>query len=230
MLRSLAAATSGSSSSRQQQQQCDSRRTIQPILVMCVTFRYVLIGLSMMNYFKLRTAKKHFFHPTKYKIAPLTVKAYQVLLSVCHIPCRGARQFLFFSSFFNRFLSFRARLCRAYCIHYDDLALYCLLCLEQPCHLRAPTWTPPPSITCRREPSFFFLFSSFIIVLCACVYPEDGPAGEPGAIAGVSGRWRVEGGLDEARSPFWWLGVACPSRHEGSIKRFCLASWTGGWI
>ena len=37
------------------------------------------------------------------------------------------------------------------------------------------------------------LKSSF--VSCACVYSEHGTAGEPGAVAGVSGRWRVEGGL-----------------------------------
>ena len=71
MYSTLAAAASGSSSSRQQQQ-CDSRRTIQPILVICVTFRYLLIGLSMMNYFKRRTAKNR-FRPEKYKLAPLPV-------------------------------------------------------------------------------------------------------------------------------------------------------------
>ena len=43
------------------------------------------------------------------------------------------------------------------------------------------------------------LFSIVLLfVLCACVYPEHGTAGEPGAIAGVSGCWRVEGG--EGRS------------------------------
>ena len=34
-------------------------------------------------------------------------------------------------------------------------------------------------------PGPFFLFSSF--VSCACVYSEHGTAGEPGAVAGVSG-------------------------------------------
>ena len=97
MYSALAAAASGSSSSRQQQQQCDSRRTIQPILVMCVTFRYVLIGLSMMNYFKLRTAKKHFFHPTKYKIAPLTVKAYFLVSATS--PAGGHDNFFSFLPF-----------------------------------------------------------------------------------------------------------------------------------
>ncbi|CAN0583914.1 unnamed protein product, partial [Laminaria digitata] len=51
--------------------------------------------------------------------------------------------------------------------------------LTHPWPLRAPTRIPPPSITCRREP--FSLFSYF--VLCACVYPELGTAGERGVIA-----------------------------------------------
>ena len=50
------------------------------------------------------------------------------------------------------------------------------------------------------------LFS--FLVLCACMYPEHGTEGDRGAIAGVSGRWRVEGELEGARSPFPWLGVA----------------------
>ena len=62
-------------------------------------------------------------------------------------------------------------------------------------------------------------------VWCACVYPEHGTVGEPGAIAGVRGRWRVTGGPEGARSPFSWLGVACRSRHEGSMNGLCLASW-----
>ena len=55
---------------------------------------------------------------------------------------------------------------------------------------------------------FIFIFIVFAVllcrsfVLCACVYPEHGTAGERGAIAGVGGRWRVEGGLEGARSPF----------------------------
>ena len=52
----------------------------------------------------------------------------------------------------------------------------------------------------------FFLFSSF--VSCAYVYSEHDTAGEPGAVAGVSGCWRVEGGLQGAQSQFSWLGVA----------------------
>ena len=68
----------------------------------------------------------------------------------------------------------------------------------------------------------FFLFSSF--VSCACVYSEYGTAGEPGAVAGVSGCWRVEGGLQGARSPLSYLGVACASRHEGCMNGLCLAS------
>ena len=51
--------------------------------------------------------------------------------------------------------------------------------------------------------------------------------GEPGAVAGVSGCRRVEGGLQGARSPFSCLGVGCASRHEGSMDGFCLASWCG---
>ena len=72
--------------------------------------------------------------------------------------------------------------------------------------------------------SLFFLPS---FVLCACMHPERGTAGEPGAIAGVSGHWRVEVGLEGARSPFSWLGVACASRHERSMNGLCLASWCG---
>ena len=56
------------------------------------------------------------------------------------------------------------------------------------------------------------------------VYPEHGNAGEPGAIAGVSACWRVEEGLEGARLPFSWLGVACPSIYEGSINGLRLAS------
>ena len=41
-------------------------------------------------------------------------------------------------------------------------------------------------------------------------------------MAGVGGRWRVEGGLDGTRSPFSWLGVACPietrGKHEWSVS------------
>ena len=46
----------------------------------------------------------------------------------------------------------------------------------------------------------FFLYSSF--VLCACVYPERGTAGEPGAVAGVSGCWRVSGEWTECGRRF----------------------------
>ena len=69
---------------------------------------------------------------------------------------------------------------------------------------------------------FFFSFSSF--VSCAYVYSEHGTVGERGTTTGVSGCWRVEGGLQGARSPFSWLGVPCASRHEGSTNGFCLAS------
>ena len=44
----------------------------------------------------------------------------------------------------------------------------------------------------------FLKKSSF--VLCACVSSEHGAAGEPGAATGVSGCWRVKGGLQGARS------------------------------
>ena len=50
------------------------------------------------------------------------------------------------------------------------------------------------------------------------MYSEHGTAGEPGAVAGVGGRWRVERGLQGVRSPFSWLGVACGSRHEESMN------------
>ena len=71
-----------------------------------------------------------------------------------------------------------------------------------------------------HNPTFFpFFFFRFV-----CVYSEHGTAGELGAVAGVSGCWRVERGLQGARSPFSWLGVACASRHEGSMNGLCLAS------
>ena len=69
---------------------------------------------------------------------------------------------------------------------------------------------------------YFFLFFSF--VSCAYVYSEHGTAGEPGAVAGVSGCWRVEGGVQGARSPFSWLGVARASRPEGIMEGLCLGS------
>ena len=96
--------------------------------------------------------------------------------------------------------------------------------LAHPWPLRAPTWTPPLSVTCQREP-FLTFFSCF--VSCASVYSEHGTAGERGAVAGVSGCWRAEGGLNGARSPFSWLGVTCLSRHKGSMNRLCLASSFG---
>ena len=68
----------------------------------------------------------------------------------------------------------------------------------------------------------FFLSSFFI--LCACVYSEHGTAGEPGAVAGVSQFWPVEGGLRGAQSPLSCLGVACASRHEGWRNGLCLAT------
>ena len=71
---------------------------------------------------------------------------------------------------------------------------------------------------------FFFPFFFCCFVSCACVYSEHGTAGEPGAVAGVSGCWRVEGGLQGARLAFSWLRVACASRHEGCMNGLCLAS------
>ena len=47
---------------------------------------------------------------------------------------------------------------------------------------------------------------------------EPGTEGEPGAVVGVSGCWRVEGGVQGARSPHPCLGVACASRHEGCMN------------
>ena len=66
--------------------------------------------------------------------------------------------------------------------------------LVDPWHLRAPT-LDTASFYYKYLPGRAFLFSLFSsFVLCACVYPEHGTAGEPGAVAGVSGYWRVEGG------------------------------------
>ena len=72
---------------------------------------------------------------------------------------------------------------------------------------------------------FFFFFSSF--VLGACVYSEHGTAGEPGTVAGVGGCRRIERGLQGMRSLFSWVGVACASRHDGSLNGLCLASICG---
>ena len=74
--------------------------------------------------------------------------------------------------------------------------------------LRAPTWAPPPTTTCRRDPFF-----PFFLVSCAWVYPEHGTGGESGAVAGVSRRWRVEGGLEGARSPLSWF-------YESHVPRY----------
>ena len=59
------------------------------------------------------------------------------------------------------------------------------------------------------------------------MYSENGTAGERGTVEGVSGWWRVEVGLQGARSPFSWLGVASASRPEGSMNGLCVASWCG---
>ena len=64
----------------------------------------------------------------------------------------------------------------------------------------------------------------FYFASCAWVYSEHCTAGKPVAVAGVSGFWRVEKRLDGARSPFSCLGVACVSKHEGSMSGICLAS------
>ena len=53
------------------------------------------------------------------------------------------------------------------------------------------------------------------------MYSEYGTAGEPGAVGGIGGYWRVEGGLKGARSPFSWLGVACASRYKGIMNGLC---------
>ena len=43
------------------------------------------------------------------------------------------------------------------------------------------------------------------LVLCACEYSKHGNAAERGPNVVVGERWRVEGGLEGARSLFWWL-------------------------
>ena len=70
---------------------------------------------------------------------------------------------------------------------------------------------------------YFFLFSAS----CACVCMENCNAGEPGAVTSISGCWRVDGEVQRARSPFSCLGLACASRHEGSMNGFCLGSRCG---
>ena len=91
-----------------------------------------------------------------------------------------------------------------------------------------PLRTPPPFITCSFSLSLFPIYfswrkaSSSFSFGFVCVPRQHGSAGEPGAIAGMGGRWPVEGGSEGARSPFSWLGVACPPRHEGSMKALCL--------
>ena len=59
------------------------------------------------------------------------------------------------------------------------------------------------------------------------MYSDHGTVGEPSAVAGVSGCWRVEGGLQGAQSPLSCLGVAYASRHKGCMNGLCLASICG---
>ena len=61
-------------------------------------------------------------------------------------------------------------------------------------------------------------------MLCACVSPEHGTAGEPGAVAGVSGCRRVEGGVGRsavpvvvARRP---VSIGTRRNHEWALSGF----------
>ena len=103
--------------------------------------------------------------------------------------------------------------------------------LVHPWPLRAPTWKSPPFFTRRTFPAalcflhfsgHFWVFFSFFLVLFRVRACTQSTA--PRASAGVSGCWRVEGGLKGVRSPLSCLGVACTSRHEGSVNGLCLAS------
>ena len=91
------------------------------------------------------------------------------------------------------------------------------------------SWRQALSRTCIQTNSqawpLFLQTSSFI--RCTCVYSEHGTAGDPGAVAGVNRCWRMEGGLQGARSPFPSLGIACAPRHERSTNGLCLASSFG---
>ena len=65
------------------------------------------------------------------------------------------------------------------------------------------------------SPGTFIPFSLFPFFLVSFRVRACTPKTAPRAtVAGVTGWWRVEGGLQGARSPFWWLGVACASRHD----------------
>ena len=53
------------------------------------------------------------------------------------------------------------------------------------------------------------------------MYPEHGTAGEPGAVAGVSGRWRVEGGVGRSAVA---VSVARASRVHRHTRGACMSS------
>ena len=109
--------------------------------------------------------------------------------------------------------------------------------LVRPWPLRAPTSKPPPFSTCRTFPvglcflhfslrsrSFLpFFFFRFECMRVLRVRHRGRARHRRGSQRVVAGR----GGLQGTRSPFSLLGVACASRHKGSMNGLCLASWCG---
>ena len=104
------------------------------------------------------------------------------------------------------FIVFALLLCRAVIsLSYTELLMDISLSegarLVHPWPLRAPKSKPPPFITWPTFPAGPCLLHlswhsrSFRPFLFRFVYSEHGTAGEPGAVAGVSGCWRVEGGV-----------------------------------
>ena len=84
----------------------------------------------------------------------------------------------------------------------------------------------------------FFVFSinfalsimfSFFFGSCACVYSEHGTAGEPGAVAGVSGCGRIQGGSGGARFAVFVarrrVFIETQGKHAWALSGLLLWSW-----
>ena len=71
------------------------------------------------------------------------------------------------------------------------------------------------------------IFFQYFLFRVHAYTQSTAPWGEPGAVTGVRWCWRVEEGLNGARSMFQWLGVACPSKLEGSMNGLFGLLWGG---
>ena len=130
------------------------------------------------------------------------------------------------SSFANHVIRAISRIARYLAHTWSSFVLVCVsIYLSFVFFMSGLGWHIPGLSELPREQDLFLLLAreSVFLSLCACVSPEHGNANERGAIAGVSGRWLVEGGLERGSSLFWWISVAYPPRHEGSMNGLCLA-------